>query len=198
MKSTNRFAQLTLVAASAMLLTACGGGGDDGSSAPVIGQNGAVDVNTVAMPAGQTCGIGNFAPALLAAINSARAQARNCGGTAYPAAAPLGWNSLLTQAAVRHSSDMASKGFFSHNGSDGSSYIDRINATGYADGGLSEVLANPQGSHSAAGQIIPQSMNSWLASPGHCASIMDPSFNELGAACVKAGSKAYFTVDLGG
>lgn len=186
----------TLIAATA--LTACGGGGDDGSSAPVIGQNGAVDVNTASMPAGQTCGIGNFAPTLLAAINNARAQARNCGGTAYPAAAPLGWNSLLTQAAVRHSSDMVSKGFFSHNGSDGSTYIHRINDTGYNDNGLSEVLANPQGSHSTAGQIIPQSMNSWLASAGHCSSIMDPSLNEMGGACAKAGSKAYFTVDFGG
>lgn len=182
----------TLIAASA--LTACGGGGDDGSSAPVIGQNGAVDVNTVSMPAGQTCGIGNFAPALLAAINQARAQARNCGGAAYPAAAPLGWNSLLTQAAVRHSSDMASKGFFSHNGSDGSSYIQRINDTGYSDNGLSEVLNLSQGGAFSIGR----SMNSWLASPGHCASIMDSSFNEMGGACVSSGSKAYFTVDFGG
>lgn len=197
MNTTTRFAQLTLVAASVILLTACGGGGDDGSSGPVVGQNGAVDVNTVSMPAGQTCGVGNFAPALLAAINQARAQARNCGGTPFPAAPPMGWNSLLTQAAVGHSSDMASKGFFSHNGSDGRGFVERIQATGYV-GGLSEVLANPQGAHAAAGQIIPQSMKAWLASPGHCASIMDPSLNELGGACVQSGSKAYFTVDFGG
>lgn len=184
----------TLVAAAA--LTACGGGGDEGSSAPVIGQNGAVDVNTASMPAGQTCGVGNFPPALLAAINNARAQARNCGATAYAAAPAIGWNSLLTQAAVGHSSDMASKGFFSHTGSDGRDFIQRIMDTGY-DGGVSEVLANPTGSFSA-GQIIPLSMKSWLASPGHCTAIMDPSFNEMGGACVKAGNKAYFTVDFGG
>ncbi|MBQ0918387.1 hypothetical protein KBW71_08015 [Hydrogenophaga aromaticivorans] len=197
MKSTNRFAQLTLVAASAMLLTACGGGGGDGSSAPVIGQNGAVDVNTVALPAGQTCGVGNYAQALLAAINNARAQARSCGGQAYAAAPAMGWNSLLTQAAVGHSTDMASKGFFSHTGSDGRGYSQRIESTGYS-GFPSEVLSNPQGTHSAAGQIIPQSMASWLASPGHCAAIMDPALTEIGSACVKSGSKAYVTVDLGG
>lgn len=190
------YSRLAATFVAAATLTACGGGSDDGSSGPVIGQNGAVDVGTVSMPAGQTCGIGNFAPALLAAINQARAQARNCGGTAYPAAAPLGWNSLLTQAAVGHSSDMASKGFFSHTGSDGRDYIQRIMDTGY-DGAASEVLANPTGSFSA-GQIIPLSMKSWLASPGHCAAIMDPSFNEMGGACVKAGNKAYFTVDFSG
>lgn len=181
----------TLIAAAA--LTACGGGGDDGSSGPVIGQNGAVDVNTVSMPAGQTCGIGNFAPALLAAINQARAQARNCGGTPFPAAPPVGWNSLLTQAAVRHSTDMASKGFFSHNGSDGSSYIDRIRDTGY-QGGLSEILNLSQGGSFS----VNRSMNSWLGSPGHCAAIMDPLATEIGGACVQAGNKAYFTVDIGG
>lgn len=181
----------TLIAAAA--LTACGGGGDDGSSGPIVGQNGAVDVGTVSMPAGQTCGIGNFAPALLAAINQARAQARNCGGNAFAAAPPLGWNSLLTQAAVRHSTDMASKGFFSHNGSDGSSYIDRIRDTGY-QGGLSEILNLSQGGSFS----VSRSMNSWLGSPGHCSAIMDPLATEIGGACVQAGNKAYFTVDIGG
>lgn len=187
------YARLTATLIAAAALTACGGGGDDGSSGPVIGQNGAVDVNTVALPAGQTCGIGNFAPALLAAINQARAQGRNCGGTPFPAASPVGWNSLLTQAAVRHSTDMASKGFFSHNGSDGSSYIDRIQNTGY-QGGLSEILNLSQGGSFS----VNRSMNSWLGSPGHCAAIMDPLATEIGGACVQAGNKAYFTVDIGG
>lgn len=190
----NSYIRLAATVAASLALTACGGGEDDGSSGPVIGQNGAVDVNTVALPAGQTCGIGNFAPALLAAINQARSQARTCGGNSYAAAPPVGWNSLITQAAVRHSSDMASKNFFSHNGSDGSSYIQRILDTGYDAGGVSEVLNLSQGGSFS----VPRSMNSWLSSPGHCSTIMDPSFNEIGAACVRSGNKAYFTVDFSG
>lgn len=194
MNTTTRFAQLTLVAASAILLTACGGGGDDGSSGPVIGQNGSVDVNTVALPAGQTCGIGNFAPALVAAINQARAQARNCGGTPFPAAPPVGWNSLLTQAAVRHSTDMASKGFFSHTGSDGSQSFDRVQSTGYQAAPTGEILNLFQG-----GSIsISRSMTSWLGSPSHCAAVMSPTSTEMGGACVQTGSKGYFTVEFGG
>lgn len=186
---------LNLVTIGAVVaLSACGGGDDGGSSAPVIGQNGAVDVSTVSLPAGQTCGIGNFAPALLAAINQARAQARSCGGTPYPAAAPLGWNSLLTQAAIGHSADMASKNFFSHNGSDGRGYTQRIMDTGYNFAIPSEVLNLSQGGSFS----IQRSMNSWLGSAGHCAAIMDPSLKELGGACVTSGSKAYFTVDFGG
>lgn len=186
----------TLVAAAA--LTACGGGGDDGSSTPVIGQNGAVDVNTVQLPASQTCGVGNYAQALLAAINNARAQARSCGGVSYAPAPALGWNSLLTQAAAAHSTDMASKGYFSHTGSDGSLSNDRVVATGYQAGVAGEILSNPTGTYSATGQIIPRSISSWLASPGHCAAIMNPIAMELGSACARAGNKAYVTVEFGG
>lgn len=195
MSNTTSYARLaaTLIAAA---LTACGGGDDD-SSAPVIGQNGAVDVNTVQLPASQTCGVGSYAQSLLAAINNARAQARSCGGASYAAAPALGWNSLLTQAAVGHSTDMASKGFFSHAGSDGRGYTQRIMDTGYNFSVPSEILSNPTGSFSA-GQIIPLSMKSWLASPGHCAAIMDPSLTEMGSACVKTSNRAYVTVDLGG
>lgn len=182
------------LAFTSLTLAACGGGDGGDSSTPVIGQNGAVDVNTVALPAGQTCGIGNFAPALLAAINQARSQARNCGGVAYPAAPALGWNSLLTQAAVGHSTDMASKGFFSHTGSDGRGYTERIVTTGYDFMIPSEVLNLSQGGSFSVGR----SMTSWLGSPSHCAALMDPALQELGGACVQAGSKAYFTVDLGG
>lgn len=112
MSNTTSYTPYTRLAATlfaAAALTACGGGGGDESSSPVIGQNGAVDVNTVSVP---DCGAGNFAPALLAAINNARAQARSCGSNAYAAAPPLGWNSLLAQAAAGHSSDMAAKGSF--------------------------------------------------------------------------------------
>lgn len=185
----------TLIAAAA--LTACGGGGDDGSSTPVIGQNGAVDVNTVQLPASQTCGVGNYAQSLLAAINNARAQARSCGGTAYAAAPPLGWNSLLTQAAAAHSTDMASKGFFSHTGSDGSQSSDRVLNTGYQSAPTGEILIHYPGAFSAS-QVIPQSMSSWLGSPGHCAAIMDPAATEMGSGCVRGGSKGYLTVEFGG
>lgn len=65
---------------AASMLTACGGGSDSNdapSGPPVIGQNGAVNVNGVSMSADQACEISNFAPAMLAAINQARSQARN-------------------------------------------------------------------------------------------------------------------------
>ncbi len=197
---TNKTTSFKLLAAAgvALALTACGGGGDgegDGGGV-VVGQNGTVDVNSVSMAGGETCGIGGFAQALLAEINAARAQARSCGGQHMPAAPAIPyWNTLLQTAAVKHSADMASNNFFSHTGSDGSGGHDRANATGYP-GYVGEVLANLNGSISAS-NIIGRSINGWLNSPGHCQTIMSDEWSEMGAACVQRGSSAYVTLMFG-
>ena len=182
------------------VLTACGGGGGEGETSPrgpAVNNPGNVDVRSVQLPAALGCDRTDFAAALLNAINEARAQARSCGAEPFGAVAPLQWNTLLGQAAAGHASDMASKGYFSHTGSDGSSSADRIRATGYQPRYHGEILAHPQGTHSRADQVVAQSMASWLASPGHCRVIMSPSPNALGAACVKQGQKAWLAVDLG-
>lgn len=182
------------------LLAACGGGGGDGEAGPrgpAANNAGNVDVRSVQLPAGLACDRPDFAAALLHAINEARAQARSCGAESFAAVPPLQWNTQLGQAAAGHASDMASNGFFSHTGSNGSSSADRIRATGYQPRYHGEILAHPQGGHSRPDQVVAQSMASWLASPGHCRVIMSPSPNALGAACVKQGQKAWLAVDLG-
>jgi uncharacterized protein YkwD len=181
------------------LLAACGGGGDGEAAprGPAANSAGNVDVRSVQLPGSLGCDRPDFAAALLHAINEARAQGRSCGAESFGAAPALQWNTLLGQAAAGHASDMASNGFFSHTGSNGSSSADRIRATGYQPRYHGEILAHPQGSHSRPDQVIAQSMASWLASPGHCRVIMSPSPNALGAACVRQGQKAWLAVDLG-
>jgi uncharacterized protein YkwD len=46
---------------------------------------------------------------------------------------PLAWNAALAQSAQSHSQDMANNGFQSHNGSDGSTPPQRMQAAGYTD-----------------------------------------------------------------
>lgn len=46
---------------------------------------------------------------------------------------PVAWNAELSGAATAHSQDMASKGFQSHTGSDGSSPSDRLDRAGYTN-----------------------------------------------------------------
>lgn len=189
--------KLLAMAGIAAALTACGGGDDGGDSGgggmPVVGQNGTVEVGSVRMGAGETCSIGNFAQALLAEINKARAQARSCGGTAMPAVAAIPyWNISLQSAAIKHSSDMANRNFRSHTGSDGSSHYDRAAQFGYLDGVSENIYWRGSSSVSVA-----QAMTSWLGSEAHCKNIMNPDWKEIGASCAQKGSNTYTTLMFG-
>ncbi len=112
---------------------------------------------------------------LLELINVARGQARQCGGQAFAAAPPLGWNATLGTAAESHSRAMANGNFFSHLGKDGRTPGDRAELAGYAGGQIGENIA-------AALPGPRKVVDGWLASPGHCANLMNPRFGEQGAA----------------
>jgi uncharacterized protein YkwD len=124
---------------------------------------------------------------LLAGVNQARVRGRDCGSAGnFPAAAPLIWNNLLAQAAQRQSHDMAANGFSGHTGSDGSSLADRVTATGYSWTAIGETIAAGYDNADAV-------LQAWLRSPGHCANLMNPSFQEMGAGKAVNQSSAYGT-----
>lgn len=110
---------------------------------------------------------------MLASVNSARIQSRNCGDTFRAPVGRLSWNCTLQQAAINHAVDMSSQNFFSHTGSDGSSAGDRATRVGYDWGRIGENIAAGQSS-------VPQVMTGWLNSPGHCLNIMSPHYSEFG------------------
>lgn len=172
----------SLVIVGASLLSACGGGGGEEDGPQAFGPTPQVPAS---VPAAQACDIPDFAAQMLAAINEARATARTCGGTSFAPARALAWNDQLAQAAAKHSSDMASRNFVSHTGSDGSSAADRAKAAGYR-GAVGENLAGGQTS-------VGQMMNELLRSPAHCANLMDPAYRTAGAACVSNRSTTYKT-----
>lgn len=130
---------------------------------------------------------------VFALVNSARATARTCGTTHYPAVAALAAHSALVTAARAHSQDMATRDYFSHTGLDGSSPWQRMTAAGYS--------YRSAGENIAAGQRTPEAvMSAWLASPGHCANIMNASFRELGVGMAQSTSSTYgiyWTQDFG-
>ncbi|WP_342244996.1 CAP domain-containing protein [Pseudomonas sp. OTU5201] len=113
--------------------------------------------------------------ALLAQVNAARAKPRQCGSKRFGAARALTWSTALGKAAQQHSRSMANRDYFSHNGPDGDSPFDRARAAGFKGRQVGENIAAGQGSPRAA-------MDSWLASPGHCANLMNPRFTQVGAA----------------
>ena len=71
---------------------------------------------------------------VLVLVNQRRASGATCGGTAYPAVAPLTLNLQLRDAARGHSQDMATNNYFSHTSLDGRTFDQRIRQAGYAGG----------------------------------------------------------------
>ncbi len=121
----------------------------------------------------------NAAPLISGAlelINSARATGVRCGGKWYPGAAPLIINGRLERAASEHADDMARHGYFRHEGLDGSTPASRVRRAGY---GAYRIV----GENIAAGAATSaDAVRGWLASPGHCANIMDARFRDTGIA----------------
>ena len=89
-------------------------------------------------------------------------------------APPLKLNLKLTQAALRHSQDMAINNFFDHTGSDGSEPETRIIATGYN-------CCRYSAENIAAGQSTPRAVvQAWLESPEHKEIMLNPNYTEVG------------------
>jgi uncharacterized protein YkwD len=110
---------------------------------------------------------------VLELVNQARSQGRRCGAESFPPTAPLAQAEPLEAAALAHARDMARRGAFEHRGSDGSQPRDRVRKAGYP--------ARLTGENIAFGPASAEEVVAgWLASPGHCANLMDPRFRHTG------------------
>lgn len=141
-------------------------------------------------PVGDTSSIGK---ALLAQVNAARARSRVCGRQRFAAARPLSWNAALGSAAQGHSQAMAHGNYFAHRDPDGRSVADRAKGAGFRGRKIGENIAAGQGSPN-------QAMQDWLASPGHCANLMNPMFTQVGAASAndsRSDAGVYWTMVFG-
>lgn len=118
---------------------------------------------------------GALSARLLELVNLARAQQRQCGDRRFAPAGPLRWSETLERAARAHSIDMARNGYFAHVAPGGSTPADRVTRAGYD--------YRRTGENIAAGQsTADDAVAAWLASPVHCANLMDPAYTEMGAA----------------
>lgn len=130
---------------------------------------------------------------VLELVNAARAEPRTCGEERFGKASPLRWDTKLAQAALAHSTDMANRNFFRHEGPGGASVRERATHAGYRWRTIGENIATGQG---APRQVVA----GWLASPSHCSNIMHPGFSEMGAAYFvnrKSDTTIYWTQVLG-
>ncbi|WP_457637988.1 CAP domain-containing protein [Oceanithermus sp.] len=158
---------ISLAVLLALLLAGCGP-----SSTPVCDNPGAPSLPP-----------GSYADELekvLALTNEARARERPCGNVCYRATTPLTRNSALDAAASKHAEDMAATGVLSHDTPEGAVNYPagwdpgkRIEYEGYAWRRYAENIAEGQRD---AQEVVAD----WLASPGHCANIMNPDLKDIG------------------
>ncbi|MGI5245786.1 CAP domain-containing protein [Dactylosporangium sp. CA-139066] len=110
-------------------------------------------------------------------------QANGCGA--------LRIDSRLVAAARAHSTDMVTKNYFDHTGSDGSSFVQREAAAGYTTGASAENIA--WGYRSAQDVVT-----GWINSPGHRANMLNCSSVAVGVGLAyKADGTPYWTQDFG-
>jgi uncharacterized protein YkwD len=108
--------------------------------------------------------------------------------------APLRLAPELTQAARRHSKDMAENSFTDHAGSDGSDAGQRMAEAGYDWTARGEVIGWGYGGDAA------KMVNWWMNCPIHWPIILSGRFEEVGVGYVHDPTSdwgAYWTVDLG-
>jgi uncharacterized protein YkwD len=117
---------------------------------------------------------------LLGLVNEARATPRQCGTKSFAATAALSANAKLTLAAQKHSEDMTLTGKLEHTTQAGAKH--------YAPGTTFDARIKQEAyTFKTAGENIAYNyatpalvMKAWLASPGHCKNIMNPSYTEIG------------------
>lgn len=121
---------------------------------------------------------------MVAMINKARARPRSCGPMLFEKAPPVQWNVTLEKAAWLHSHKMATQNFFAHRGPDSTHVGIRVQSFGYDWQFVGENIY-------AGIESVTEAVYGWLESEGHCKTIMNPDYTELGAACVSNRSSQY-------
>lgn len=133
----------------------------------------AVTVRAAAAPSGGTSAADAVRAQLFSLVNTARATARTCGSTHYPAVPALQRSTALDRAAGDYATTMAAQDFFSHTGKDGSTMVSRLAAVGITNTSERENIAAGQTSAASV-------MAAWLGSPGHCANLMAGDVTRIG------------------
>jgi uncharacterized protein YkwD len=116
-------------------------------------------------------------------LNALRHQTAPC-AVVGAAMQHLSWETRLAASAHEQAVDLAGQDRLSHVDSRNRGLGVRLRSVGYAAAGAGENLA--------AGQTdIEDTLQAWLASPSHCANLMQPEYRDVGLACVQRRGSRY-------
>jgi uncharacterized protein YkwD len=114
-----------------------------------------------------------IAARVLALVNAARGRGERCGARPFAPAPALAASATLNAVALAHATDMIEYDYFDHQDRQGRSPAQRVLAAGYPARLVGENIAKgPQSAREA--------VEGWLASPPHCANLMNPQFTRMG------------------
>lgn len=106
-------------------------------------------------------------------INEQRARGGQCDGAERNPVAEVELSPALRCAARVHSTDLSQRGALSHDGSDGSTTLTRVDRAEYDGLPRHEVMA--------ADFDDPQAvLNAWLDNPAHCEAVFEAQIDEIG------------------
>lgn len=128
----------------------------------------------------------------LAQMDAMRNAATQCSdGTQFAAAtAPMRWSHALEAAALAQATHMARTGEMTHKGPRGEGVGARAVEHGYRFERVGENVA-------MGFFRLDQVMAAWRASPGHCANMVDPRYQEVGMSCLRAPNGPYWAMVAG-
>jgi uncharacterized protein YkwD len=97
---------------------------------------------------------------------------------------PVQPNTDLREAALSHSQEMVSQGYFEHTSPAGVTFIDRIQQYGYMQGTASWIVGENLVWGDRELSTPDALVTAWMNSPEHRANLLRPQFNEIGIAAV--------------
>lgn len=98
----------------------------------------------------------------------------------------------LSAAAQRHANDLAQGAPFSHQGSDGSTMVDRVKGAGYDYWSIAENIYYQSPSNRPE-----RAVQGWLKSPGHRRNLLSGKFTEIGIGYASNGGRHFYVQVFG-
>lgn len=144
-------------------------------------------VVAAAQPAGgelEPCADGAWMKSAVERLNALRQQNAPCSSAPTTAMRPLAWETRLAASAYEQAVDLALHDRLSHVDARQRSFGVRLRSVGYQAAGAGENLAAGQTS-------LEDTLAAWLASPSHCANLMQPEYRDVGLACVQRRNSRY-------
>ena len=114
----------------------------------------------------------------------------------------LSENKRLRRAALGHSRDMVTAGYFEHTTPAGTTTLDRILGSGYAGEDESWVVGENLAWGTGSSGTPRSAIETWMRSPTHRANVIRPAYREIGVGVVPGvpgsdAAGATYTVDFG-